>query len=312
MPSDALFQQVMNSGLRAWLNDVGEDRTKAVTQAAQRKALAGVGAALAGVVVAVFSRDLFFAGFAAFGAFGVAWSWADAPVRRIKAAIKEQANGALASAMGASYRHEGEPGVDYGVAERFGLVPSDPDEADYSDFWEGSFGGIDLAVHEAHLQEWQGSGKSRRLVTVFRGVVMGYRFARGFHGTTLVRRDSGVLNFLGGGAGSAGGARLERVRMVDPRFEKLFEVHSTDQVEARYLVHPAFCERLLDVETAFHGKRLRLVFSEGRVVLVVETDDLFESGGIDSEGDEARLRDTIEQIGSLLDLARALNERERG
>lgn len=311
MASDALFRQVMESGLADWFAGLEADRVSAVDQANQRKALAGVGAGLAALAVFAFNRDPVLAAFVAFGLFGVAWAWADAPVQALKLRIKQEANSALAAALGATYSVETTPSGDYRTAEAFGLVPRNHDEADYTDSWTGSFGGLDLTLHEAHLQEWQGSGKHRRLVTVFRGVVMGYRFARDFHGITLLRREAFRLRLFGGNTERVGGMPLERVRMVDPRFEDVFEVLGTDQVEARYLIHPVFCERLIELENAFHGKDIRLVFAEGRVALVLNTQDLFESGGMDAAGDEARLRETIDQIGSLLDLARTLNERPR-
>lgn len=311
MPSDALFDQVMGAGLSDWYASLEADRVTAANTANQRKALAGVGAGLLGLGVFAVTLDPVLAGFVGFGLFGVAWAWADAPVQALKRRIKEEANSALAAALGASYQQETSPSADYRTAEAFGLVPRNPDEADYADSWEGPFGGLDLSLHEAHLQEWQGSGKHRRLVTVFRGVVMGYRFARAFHGVTLLRREGFRLRLFGGSKETVGGVELEPVRMVDPGFERVFDVLGTDQVEARYLIHPAFCERLVDLETAFHGKNIRLVFAEGRVVVVVETRDLFESGGMDAAGDEARLRETISQIGSLLELAQSLNERAR-
>lgn len=311
MASEALFRQVMDAGLSDWFAGLDSDRAAAVEAANQRKLLAGIGAGVAALLAFVFSQDLILGVFVAFGAFGVAWSWADAPIRELKARIKDEANSALATALGATYSQQTSPSADYRTAEAFGLIPRNHDEAEYTDSWEGPFGGLDVSLHEAHLQEWQGSGKHRRLVTIFRGVVMGYRFARDFHGITLLRREAFRLRLFGGNTERVGGTALERVRMVDPRFENVFEVLGTDQVEARYLIHPAFCERLIELENAFHGKDIRLVFAEGRVALVLNTQDLFESGGMDAAGDEARLRETIDQIGSLLDLARTLNERPR-
>jgi hypothetical protein len=160
------------------------------------------------------------------------------------------------------------------------------------------------------MQEWQQSGKSRRLVTTFQGIVMGYQFARPFSATTTVMRDMSIFNAFGA-MGAKWGSNLERVRLVDPRFEEAFEVYSSDQVEARYLVHPVFCERLIEMERAFHGKNLRLAFTMGRVIVAIEADDQFETGGADAKGDEERVAQTIAQIEALLTLSRTLNERAR-
>ena len=70
-------------------------------------------------------------------------------------------------------------------------------------------------------------------------------------------------------------------------------------------------ERLMEMEAAFNGQNMRLAFAQGRVVVVIETDDMFESGGIEADGDDARFATTIDQLGSLIDLTQALNERPR-
>lgn len=90
---------------------------------------------------------------------------------------------------------------------------------------------------------------------------------------TAVLRDEGVANRLYQPKG------MERVRLVDPKFEKLFEVFSTDQIEARALLHPAFMERLMTLEDLFLQKATRhdedappapvAVFADGRFLLAM-------------------------------------------
>jgi hypothetical protein len=242
---------------------------------------------------------------------GITWWVANLPVQAMSQQIKVRANEELGAALGLTYHPNGTPSSDFELATRMGLLPSNPDQADYSDFWEGMFGNSEGTLHEAHLQEYQQQGKHRRLVTVFQGVVMGYQFARPFSSTTLVRQDMGLLNGLFNFGSRMTGLKLEAVKMVHPDFERRFEVVSTDQVEARYLLHPAFCERLMEMEAAFNGRNMRLAFAQGRVVLVIETQDMFESGGIEADGDDARFATTIDQLGSLIDLTQTLNERPR-
>jgi hypothetical protein len=242
---------------------------------------------------------------------GITWWVANQPIQAISQQIKVRANEELGAALGLTYHPNGTPSSDFELATRMGLLPSDPDQADYSDFWEGKFGNSEGTLHEAHLQEYQQQGKHRRLVTVFQGVVIGYQFARPFTSTTLVRQDMGLLNGLFNFGSRLAGLKLEAIKMVHPDFERRFEVVSTDQVEARYLLHPAFCERLMEMEAAFHGHNMRLAFAQGRVVVVIETDDMFESGGIEADGDDARFATTIDQLGSLIDLTQTLNERPR-
>ncbi|MFN8733705.1 MAG: DUF3137 domain-containing protein [Hyphomonadaceae bacterium] len=312
MRHQALFDHVMTSGLRDWLDSQATAREKAKRQNLQILMI-GMGiAAAAAIAVMSFMPDQAEYGFVV-GALigGITWWVANLPVQAISQQIKVRANEELGAALGLRYHLNGTPGSDFELATRMGLLPSDPDQADYSDFWEGTFGAAEGTLHEAHLQEYQQQGKHRRLVTVFRGVVMGYQFARPFSSTTLVRQDMGLFNGLFNLGSRLTGLKLEPVKMVHPDFERRFEVVSTDQVEARYLLHPAFCERLMEMEAAFNGQNMRLAFAQGRVVVVIETKDMFESGGIEANGDDARFATTIDQLGSLIDLTQALNERAR-
>jgi hypothetical protein len=312
MRHQALFDQVMTSGLRDWLDTQATAREEAKRQNLQILMI-GMGiAAAAAIAVMSFMPDQAEYGFVV-GALigGITWWVANQPIQAISQQIKVRANEELGAALGLTYHPNGTPSSDFDLATRMGLLPSNPDQADYSDFWEGKFGSSEGTLHEAHLQEYQQQGKHRRLVTVFQGVVIGYQFARPFTSTTLVRQDMGLLNGLFNFGSRLAGLKLEAIKMVHPDFERRFEVVSTDQVEARYLLHPAFCERLMEMEAAFNGQNMRLAFAQGRVVVVIETKDMFESGGIEANGDDARFATTIDQLGSLIDLTQALNERAR-
>ena len=132
-------------------------------------------------------------------------------------------------------------------------------------------------------------------------------------GTTLIERDKRHRGFFGGKKDSieVNGTALRRVDMVDPRFEGAFAIWSDDGVEARYLVHPEYVERLIAVEQAYAGQDIRALFSGGELLIVIESGDLFESGSLDASQDAALLQKTIDQFGTLADLAQTLNERPR-
>jgi hypothetical protein len=92
-------------------------------------------------------------------------------------------------------------------------------------------------------------------------------FPKRFLGVTIVQRD--IQRWFKP-------AGFQRIGLEWSRFEKLFEVFGTDQVEARFLVHPVFMERLMAVETAMAGKSLRCAFEGGDLLVAVEGGDLFE------------------------------------
>jgi hypothetical protein len=310
MKGPTLFDRVMDNGLRDWFAQQDQARAAGKEKKQTRYALSVGGAILAGTAAYLYSSDVVFALFGAAMVVAGGFVWASNATAALELEIKAAANAEIARVLGLTYEYATSSSTDFRLATSLGLLPSNPDEEDHSDAWFGQLGELDLHLHESHLQEWVQRGKRRSLETVFHGVVLGYQFARSFSGTTIVQRDMGVLNALGA-IGAKWGNSLERVRLVDPRFESAFEVYGSDQVEARYLVHPAFCERLLEMEQVFDGKNLRMVFAQGRVVIVIETGNLFETGGLEASEDESRVAQTLGQIQSLLTLSQTLNERQR-
>lgn len=101
--------------------------------------------------------------------------------------------------------------------------------------------GVDLEFSEIKLTERRGSGKNRRTVTTFKGVAIMMDLGhKKFFGHTIIARDSGKMGewFKKRTTG------LDRANLVDPEFEKLFDVYTNDQVEARYLIDPDIMQRL--------------------------------------------------------------------
>jgi len=224
--------------------------------------------------------------------------------------LKTQMNTTLARTLGISYSAAASFGEEFELACRFDLLSSYTRRT-CQDLWQGDLGGTRFNLYEATLIERRGSGKNARDVTVFSGVILKMHFARDFHGVTLIERQRMRLALFGDSQ-TKDGIRLERVKMVDPRFEKAFDVYGSDAVEARYLVHPAYCERLIALEDKFEGKKLKALFHKGDVIVTMESDDLFESGSLDPRRDRELLARTIEQFRAMADMITSLNERPRG
>ena len=252
---------------------------------------------------------------ATLAAAGAAYAWGLAPRTKAIKAVKAGINEAIARALDLQYSAEVEPGQPFELARRYELLPR-YDRSRFEDHWHGAIGNRGFALHEAHLKERRGSGKNQHYVTVFRGAIMAIDFTRRFQGTTLVERAGRHKALLGLGGRkdtvSFDGHRLDVVDMVHPGFDDAFCVYSDDQVEARYLVHPEYVERLMAVQQAFAGENIRTLFTGGELLMVVESGNMFESGSLDAADDRSRIVRTIEQFASLADLAQSLNEPERG
>jgi hypothetical protein len=220
------------------------------------------------------------------------------PLAKASKELKRQYCSAIAEAMGAQFAVDG---FQPPALERFkllGLLPS-YQRSSFEDLFSGAHKGASYELYEADLQQRRSTGKSTSYVTVFRGQLIRLRFPVPFLGVTIVRRDAGVLNAFGGG--DIEGRKLERVRLVDPSFEKAFEVWGTDQVEARYLLHPVMMERLIALETALHGKRIRCAFEDGEMLIAVEGGNLFEPGDMFKPlVDPARARRVVDELASVV------------
>lgn len=120
-----------------------------------------------------------------------------------------------------------------------GLVSERYDNAEFEDHVSGEHNGVRFALCEAKLTKKRAgggtdSGSSR--ITLFEGVALVFSFPKPFNGHTQVLARGGFK-----GAKRPG----EPVRLEDPVFEHYFDVYSTDQVEARYVLTPGFMERFL-------------------------------------------------------------------
>ncbi len=273
--------------MEPWLAGL-EDRRRA----AVKRLVTGILIAVpVGLGVVVFA--LLFGAPAALGIFGAAVAGvliagvAGLPLNALRTEVKEGLNNRLAGAFGLRYAPRPLSPVRFDSFRSHGLVPHS-DRRSFEDHFEGEAFGACFELYEAELRQRRRSRKRTYYVTVFRGVLIRITFPRTIEGVTLITRDQGIFNMLDGLMRSANGRRLERIGLVDPKFERIFQVYGTDQVMARYLMTPTFMERVLALETALKGKNVRAVFDEslregfgqGEMLLAAETGNLFEPGSL--------------------------------
>jgi hypothetical protein len=304
---------LMAGQLGSWLE--GQNAARAAIKAKVRRIwlLAIAAGCTVAVAITLLSGNvgaaLQFGFFTGLAGFGIA-EWIKRPmINRLKGGI----NSAIAQALELDYVVDVTPGDAFEQACKFQLLPSH-DDARFADGWRGNLGGRSFAMHEAKLTEERGGGKSRRTVTVFEGQILTIGFNRQFTSTTLLEPNALRRKFFVGAEKeqvTIGDVPLERIDMTNPQFEERFTLWSNDQVEARYLVHPEYLERLLAVELAFAGEDIRALFQNGQLLVTLKTGDLFESGSLDSSDDRTLLETAIAQFGSLADLAMQLNEKPR-
>jgi Protein of unknown function (DUF3137) len=294
------FPNVYQTELRPKLQAREAERQR-VAKAAIRWSWLGALIALTGAFVGLFlfrvPQFVIVAGFIGFAVHGAGRS----PLNR----LAKQAKRLIIDPVAATFalRYNPDPGAQESIVElrTAGLVP-DWDRASFEDQLTGTRNSVTFEFFEACLKERRRTtdsrGRSRpRWVTVFDGQCLRFRFHKDFAGRTLVRRDAGLLNRFNGPRG------LERVRLESPIFEEAFEVYSSDQVEARFLLTPDLMQRLIDLEKVFHGGKLRCAFQSHELLIALEGGDLFEPGSMFTPLDNPdRVRELLDDFSAIFNL----------
>ncbi|MCC5994910.1 MAG: DUF3137 domain-containing protein [Oceanicaulis sp.] len=274
--------------LGPWLGEKEARRKAAVSRFAK-----GAGGALAAAIVIGAALGLAglpapVAGIAAVAAALAILAWAGYPLQQLHKDVKLGLNTRMAEAFGLSYSPKPASPVRFDAFRSHGLIPH-ADKRDFEDHFSGEAHGADFELYEAHLQQRRRNKRRTYYVTVFRGVLIRITFPRTVEGVTLVTRDKGLFNGLEAfSRRHFSGRNLQRIGLVDLRFNRLFEVYGTDQVMARYLLTPSFMERLLRLEEILKGKNVRCVFDEdlvpesgrGELLIAAETGNKFEPGSM--------------------------------
>ena len=162
--------------------------------------------------------------------------------------------------------------------KEFDIIPSYEIENNKAHI-QGTYKGVNISLCNSHLMKEDQN-------TLFKGIIISLDIHKYFKGKTVVRKDFGSVGNLAGKTyrrsaeilkGSSRFSELTSVRLEDPHFEKEFEVFSTDQVEARYLLTPSFMERLLELRNKLHIQKIECSFYKNVLLMMISTKrDMFE------------------------------------
>ena len=152
------------------------------------------------------------------------------------------------------------------------------------DYFCGSYKDVAVTISEELLQKKivytefdekfgnAASSSRSRKKNIFKGICILLTMNKNFKGRTVVLKDRGIFNMFKHISG------LERVKLEDMYFEDLFEVYSSDQIEARYLLTTAFMERMLKLSELYGGKSIQFSFNNNQLLLAIPTNqDMFEA-----------------------------------
>lgn len=112
--------------------------------------------------------------------------------------------------------------------------------------------------------------------------------------TTVHKHFQARTEVRSGSAGSVASLMLEHVEIEDPRFDRAFRVNSSDQIEARYLLTPGFCERLLALRK--HFESVDAVFHDSCIVLALGADYDFLEPDVNHPIGEAQFNEMVREL----------------
>lgn len=160
------------------------------------------------------------------------------------------------------------------------------------DSLEGLYHGLNVSIDEIKLKKVTGSGKHRHTEKIFDGLFIRFKSLKNFSGETIIRLNS-CFDFIS----------KPKVNLEDPEFEKVYDVYSDDQIEARCLITPAFMQRLLVLKKKKIGSNIVVSFENGMVHLGVSSSkDWFEVPLLQPATNIANYRAILLEIVSILSI----------
>lgn len=214
------------------------------------------------------------------------------------------------------------------LKQRSGIIPK-YHSCKMEDYISGDLDGVELKMFQAYLtkRESTGGNSTSSKKTVFKGIIISLSMNKNFSGKTVVKKDVGKIGNLFKGRDLSD---LQRVKLESSEFEKDFEVYSSDQIEARYLLTPTFMERLLKFPELFSGNSTKIgigilthklshpcvvecSFYDDQVLITVSTDkDFFEVASVkqsvDFKNDANIIMEEIKQIEEIVEVLK-LNQK---
>lgn len=116
---------------------------------------------------------------------------------------------------------------------KLAVLQTPVDNVQVSDAFCGNYSGVELEIVEG---VYTCKGRNSKKVPVYSGVVIKLSMNKNFTGKTIVCKKS-ITNFREF-------FNAEKIELEDLDFMQSYDVYSTDQVEARYLLTTAFMERV--------------------------------------------------------------------
>ncbi|MDB5492545.1 MAG: hypothetical protein JWO78_2394 [Micavibrio sp.] len=185
----------------------------------------------------------------------------------------------IASALGLAYARHGRFNVR--EVDNHQILPN-YDIARVEDGFSGMVGGVRIMFEEAVLSERNrqqnphtGKMEYREQMT-FWGLIIRIGIGKNLQHHTIVMPRNRLNSFF-----RTTLSRYKPVNLVSPKFEAKFDTIATDQVEARYVLDPAFMERFMEADALANTRWLSASFLGNEIAIAIERNRaMFEIGAL--------------------------------
>lgn len=141
----------------------------------------------------------------------------------------------------------------------------------------------------------------------FRGIVVELKMNKNFKGHTFFLDKS-----LNSKKIAVDSKKYENIKLESVDFMKKYNVFSTDQVEARYILTTSMIDRLENLKLYFHANFIRGSFKDNKFIIAIETDkDMFAMGSDFKETNLQTFNNLFNEIVSILKIIDQLKLNEK-
>ncbi len=229
------------------------------------------------------------------------YSWVTHPKRQYAKTYKNKILPEIAKLFG-DFRYFSEGRIALAKMKPSKILPHH-DRYDTEDYFVGKYKDVNIEFSEVDFKQRRRNKNRTYYISVFKGlaILLDMR-SKKFYGHTILDKDkSKITEWF-----KEKSSKLKRANLVDPEFEKIFDVYTNDQVEARYLIDPVMMEHLTGLYTEYDGQSMMGAFYDSKLLLLIQSKyNYFEPADIEVPATDPRsivmMKKEIGQILSLID-----------
>lgn len=230
---------------------------------------------------------------------GALYAWVTHPKRQYAKAYKCEILPKLAQLFG-DFRYELKGRIPIVEMEPSKILPRH-DKYETEDYFVGTYKGVEIEFSEVDFKQRRRNKNRTYYVSVYKGLaIMLDMKTKRFYGHTMLDKDRNKVSEWF----KQRSTDLQRANLVDPEFEKIFDVYTNDQVEARYLIDPVMMERLQAVQEEYDGEHMTAAFYDSKMLILIKSPyNYFEPADITIPATDPRsILSMKREIGEILGL----------